>query len=131
VFYVAIVRDTYKFELWVGFRFRFLVACIWSGSCLSTKLGPHPEDADDTESSNKYALIFRQILVRARSVPEKFQNMSNPRDCANPYPASRAKLQIASTHVLLFEINMGMTRHLNIKRHPRVRAALGESNVDP
>jgi hypothetical protein len=58
VFYVAIVGDTYEFELWVGFRLRFLVAYIWSRSCLSTKLGPHPEDAGDTESSNKYALIF-------------------------------------------------------------------------
>lgn len=59
VFYVAIVRDTYEFELWVGFRFRFLVACMWGRSRLPTKLGPHPEDAGDTESSNKYALVFR------------------------------------------------------------------------
>jgi hypothetical protein len=59
VFYVVIVGETYEFELWVGFGFRFLAVCIWSRSCLCTKLGPHPEDADDTKSSNKYALIFR------------------------------------------------------------------------
>ena len=58
MFYIVIARDTYEFELWVGFRFRFLATCNWSRSCLSTKLGPHTEDADDTESSNKYALIF-------------------------------------------------------------------------
>lgn len=58
VLYVAIARDTNEFEVYVRFRFRFVIVSIRGRSCLSPKLWPHPQDADDTEPSNKNALIF-------------------------------------------------------------------------
>ena len=59
VLYVGIIGDTYEFQLCVGFGFRTVPACIWGRSCLSSEPWPHPKDANNTEPSHKYALIFK------------------------------------------------------------------------